>query len=86
MLTGRTFCSVDEICCDEEERRSFCLLILFCGTGISSNNNGFEGCLISCLDKIVSLTTLIGEDVVIMFALEQDSYAIEFGVENELNL
>ena len=86
MLTGKTFCSVDEICCDEEERRSFCLLILFCGTGISSNNNGFEGCLISCLDKIVSLTTLIGEDVVIMFELEQDSYAIEFGVENELNL
>ena len=85
MLTGKTFCSVDEICCDEEERRSFCLLILFCGTGISSNNNGFEGCLISGLDKIVSLTTLTDEDVVIMFALEQDSNGIEFVVANELN-
>ena len=64
---------------------SFCFLILFCGTGISSNNNGFEGCLISGLARIVSLTTLTDEDVVIMFALEQDSNAIEFVVANELN-
>ena len=60
-------------------------MILFCGTGISSNNNGFEGCLISDLAKIVSFTTLTDEDVVIMFALEQDSNAIEFVVANELN-
>ena len=52
---------------------------------MSSNNNGFEGCLISDLAKIVSLTTLMDEDVVIMFALEQDSNAIEFVVANELN-